>query len=144
MICICHRIQSLANMIYKEVMDTKEPEAMQAAEKLGPKGIHRILHDNKYGFGPSKTLESLLTGHPWNATLCHCIWSTLDATLSLRDELGKIHFKVLSKSLDFCRCLYVVEYSRLAILIVYVCQGCGHCPVFDFDWWVLKGATTGG
>ena len=41
-----HRIQSLANSIYKDVMDTKEPAAIQAAEMLGPKGIHKILQNN--------------------------------------------------------------------------------------------------
>ena len=75
---------------------------------LGPKGIHRILHDNKYVLGPNKPPESILKGHMWNATLCHCIWNTLDSTLSLRDKLGKMHFNVLSKSVDFCRCFYMV------------------------------------
>ena len=54
-----HRIQTLANIIYKEVMDTKEPEAMQAAELLGVRSIHKFLQDNKYGFGPNKPFESI-------------------------------------------------------------------------------------
>ena len=40
--------------------------------------------------------------------------------------------------------LYGWEYSQLVILIMFVCQGNGHCPVFDFDWWVVKRAKTGG
>ena len=102
-------------------MDTKEPAAIQAAEILGPKGIHRILQNNKYGLGPNIAPENLFKGRAWTATLCHCIWGNLDATLALRDKLGKMHFNVLSTSVDFCLCLYGGKYFRVVILAMFVC-----------------------
>ena len=136
-----HSIQSLAQLIYNEVMDTKD---IRAVQMLGIKGITKILHDNKYGLDLWKDPDSLVPNRCWNPTLYHCIWNTLDATLALRDKLGRMHFNVLSKSFDFCRCLYGGEYSHLVVLIMFICQDCGHCPVFDLDWWVAKGAKTGG
>ena len=96
-----HRTQSLAGLIYCQVMDTKDDEAIRAVQMLGIKGIAKILHDNKYGLDPGKDPDSLVPDRCWNPALCRCIWNTLDATLALRDKLGRMHFNVLSKSLDF-------------------------------------------
>ena len=55
-----HRTQSLAQLIYNEVMDTKDDKAIRAVQMLGTKGITKILHDNKYGLDPGKDPDSLV------------------------------------------------------------------------------------
>ena len=60
------------------------------------------------------------------------------------EKFGKQNYSVLFKSLEFCRILYGSEYSKLVILIFFVCQCCGFSPAHDFDWWfIAKGNLKG-
>ena len=58
--------------------------------------------------------------------------------MQAREKLGEDRFNVVSRSLEFCRVVYGSQYTKLVILILYVCQDCGHAPAFDFDWWCIS------
>ena len=44
---------------------------------------------------------------------------------------------VLSEGLDFCRLVSGSPSPALMVVLLYVCQACGWCPKFDYDYWVL-------
>ena len=61
-------------------------------------------------------------------------------TIEAKTKLGEARFHVLSKGLEFCRVVYGSDYSKIVILVVYVCRHCGCAPACDFDWWRVGGS----
>ena len=46
---------------------------------------------------------------------------------------------VFTKGFEFVWILYGSQYSGLVVLMLFVCQNCACCTVFDYDWIVVKG-----
>ena len=59
--------------------------------------------------------------------------------METKTKLGDARFHVISKGLEFCRVVYGSDYSKIFILVVYVCKRCGCAPACDFDWWCVGG-----
>ena len=122
----------------------KGDSAFQEARQILTKdGIAAILDENQYGLRASPLAghlhENLQTRHVY-----HSIWNILEGIMQAREKLGEDRFNVVSRSLEFCRVVYGSQYTKLVILILYVCQDCGHAPAFDFDWWcIASGALKG-
>ena len=112
--------------------------SQQAVQILGKSCIAIILDVNQYGLR-SNPLDGHLPHANRTRHLYDCMWNVLNVTLEAREKLGKDRYNVVSKSLEFCRVIYGSQYSKLVILILYVCQDCGHAPAHDFDWWCIAG-----
>ena len=59
--------------------------------------------------------------------------------METKTQLGEDRFQVVSKGLEFCRVVYGSDYSKIVVLVMYVCKECGCTPACDFDWWCIGG-----
>ena len=84
----------------------------------------------------------LLVGSP----MCKAFSRLQNITRSKRDPgeyermvaeaelLGPVQQCILSKSMEFLRCIYGTATSPIQVVIMYVCQHCGFTPLYDLDW----------
>ena len=111
--------QAIIAQIWKDIV--KGDSAFQEAGHIfTKKGIAAILDENQYGLRATLAghlHKNLQTRHVYNS-----IWNILQGTMQAREKLGENMFNVVSRSLDFCRVVYSSKYTKLVILILYVCQ----------------------
>ena len=57
--------------------------------------------------------------------------------VQMKQTIGAAHMNFMTKCMEFVMVVYGTPRTQLMVIIMYVCQECGWCPRYDYDYFVV-------
>ena len=118
--------------VYKRIEKEASPEAKKIVRAIGPSGFTKMCTALASG---SQTLDMDKLPPGSLPTMQQAI----AAPLNIRRQIGEAKLAVISRTTEFCRCIYGDVRTPVAVYIGFVCQECLTMPEVDYDYFVVTG-----